>query len=371
MKIGIVSPYSWTFPGGVNEHVRVLGERLRERGHSVKVLAPLDDNKQPGNVDPGDFVSLGRTVPVPANRSTAHLSLYPAGLLKAWREARAGGFDLLHLHEPLVPGSSLAALLSAQVPVVATFHAFREEGSAGYALAAPLLRRWAKRIHKRIAVSEAARSFAARYFPSEYRVVPNGYDERLFRPAPSGRPPWAGGGPPVILFVGREEPRKGLPVLLEALPLILEEYPEARLEIAGIESVSPSLERTVPPAARERVACLGRLSGDELADAYRRAWLMAAPSLGQESFGIILAEAMGSGVPVAASDIEGYRAVAGEAVKLVRPGDAAALASGIIGLLGHQEELDRMRGKGLKRAARFAWGRVVEDVETVYLEAVE
>jgi phosphatidylinositol alpha-mannosyltransferase len=368
MKIGIVSPYSWTFPGGVNEHIRVLQQRLRERGHAVKVLAPLDEYKQPVNIEQGDFVSLGRTLPVPANRSTAHLSLYPAGLRRAWREARAGGFDLLHLHEPLVPGSSLAALLAARTPVVATFHAFREEGSAGYALAAPLLRRWAGRIDKRIAVSKAARSFAARYFPGEFEIVPNGYDERLF--LPGDRVPWAKGGLPVLLFVGREEPRKGLSVLLQALPRILQAHPDVRLEVAGIEAVSLSLLKTVPAAARERVTCLGRLSGEGLADAYRRAWLMAAPSLGQESFGIILAEAMGAGAPVIASDIEGYRAVAGEAVKLVRPGDAAALSSGIIDLLERPEALGRMRDAGLARAPEFAWGRVVEEVEAVYLKAL-
>ncbi len=371
MKIGIVSPYSWTFPGGVNEHVRVLAERLRERGHSVAVLAPLDADEGPASMEPGGFVSLGRTVPVPANRSTAHLSLYPAGLLKARRGARAGGFDLLHLHEPLIPGSSLAALTGARVPVVATFHAFREGGSRGYALAGPLLRRLARRIDERIAVSEAARSFAGRYFPGDYRIVPNGYDERLFRPGGPARAPWEGGGEPLLLFVGREEPRKGLPVLLEALPRVLEAHPGARLEIAGAEAVSGSLLKALPPAARSRVACLGRLSGEELAEAYRRAWLMAAPSLGQESFGIILAEAMGSGAPVICSDIEGYRAAAGEAASLVRPGDAAALASGIIDLLGDPGKLFRRREAGLARAARYAWGRVVEEVEAVYFAALD
>lgn len=368
MKIGIVSPYSWTYPGGVNEHIRVLSLRLRERGHTVKVLAPLDDNKQHVNIDADDFISLGRTIPIPANRSTAHLSLFPTGLIKAWREARGGGFDLLHLHEPLIPGSSLAALLGAGCPVVATFHAFREEGSTGYAAAGPLLRRWARRIDQRIAVSQAARSFAGRYFPGEYHIVPNGYDERLFRP--DDLAPWKQGGPPVLLFVGREEPRKGLPVLMQALPRVLRERPDARLEIAGVEAISSSLLQTVTADIRERVICLGRLSEDDLADAYRRAWLVVAPSLGQESFGIILAEAMGSGAPVVASDIEGYRAVVEGAGKLVPPGDAGALASAIIETLGHADELNDLRRRGLARVAPFAWGRVVEEIEAVYLKAL-
>ncbi len=368
MKIGIVSPYSWTYPGGVNEHIRVLALRLRERGHTVKVLAPLDENKQPVNIDADDFVSLGRTIPIPANRSTAHLSLFPTGLMRAWREARGGGFDLLHLHEPLIPGSSLAALLGAGCPVVATFHAFREEGSAGYAAASPFLRRWARRIDQRIAVSQAARSFVGRYFPGEYHIVPNGYDERLFRPGE--RAPWKEGSPPILLFVGREEPRKGLPVLMQALPRVLREQPETRLEIAGLEAISSSLLRTLPADVRERVTCLGRLSGDGLADAYRRAWLMIAPSLGQESFGIILAEAMGSGAPVVVSNIEGYRAVVGEAGNLLPPGDAGALASAMIETLGHAERMDDLRRLGLARVVPFAWDRVVEEVEAVYLKAL-
>ncbi len=366
MKIGIVSPYSWSFPGGVNEHIRVLAMRLGERGHQVKVLAPMDEKEQAVDIPEG-FVSLGRTVPVPANRSTAHLSLHPAGLRRAWREARADKFDLLHLHEPLVPGSSLAALLSAQSPVVATFHAYRERGSAGYAIAGPLLRRFAGRIGESIAVSEAARSFAARYFHLDYHIVPNGYDERLFRPG--DREPWKTEAPPTLLFVGREEPRKGLAVLLEALPRVLEAHPTARLEVAGIDAISSSLLEGLPAATRQRVTCLGRVSGEGLADAYRRAWVMAAPSLGQESFGIILAEAMGSGAPVVASDIAGYRAVVGEAGKLVEPGDAATLASVIIETLSEPAELGRLRRLGLARAAPFAWGRVVEEVEAVYRQA--
>jgi phosphatidylinositol alpha-mannosyltransferase len=251
---------------------------------------------------------------------------------------------------------------------VSTFHAYREKGSAGYAAAGPLLRRWARGIDQRIAVSAAARSFAARYFPGEYHIVPNGYDERLFRPG--DRVPWKEGGPPVLLFVGREEPRKGLPVLMQALPRVLRERPDARLEVAGVEAISSSLLQTVPAEVRERVTCLGRLSEDDLADAYRRAWLMIAPSLGQESFGIILAEAMGSGTPLVASDIEGYRAVVGEAGKLVPPGDAGALASAMIETLGQAQELDDLRRRGLARVVPFAWGRVVEEVEAVYLKAL-
>jgi phosphatidylinositol alpha-mannosyltransferase len=367
MRLAIVSPYSWSFPGGVNEHIRNLGERLRERGHDVTVLAPLDGVSKQVR-PPQGFVSLGPTIPVRANRSTAHLSLYPSGLRRAAREAREGGFDLLHLHEPLIPGSCLAALLGAVAPVVATFHAYREEGSRGYALAAPLLRRAARRITVRLAVSEAARSFVSLYFPGEYRVVPNGYDERLFRP--QGPPPWRDDRAPIVLFVGREEPRKGLPVLLRAWERVAGERPEARLLVAGMERVPAWMLKGMSPAAADRVTCLGRLTPEGLASAYRQAWLFAAPSLGGESFGIILAEAMGSGTPVVASGIPGYRAVTQEAARLVGPGDERELASAIIDLLSRPQELERLREAGLARASRFAWDKVALQVERVYAEAL-
>ena len=367
MKVAIYSPYSWSFPGGVNEHIRVLAQRLRERGHAVTVAAPLDG--RPAGVElPEDFISLGPTLAVRANRSTAHLSLFPGGLRKAARTAAGGGFDLLHLHEPLVPGSSMAALAAARVPVVATFHAFREEGSAGYALAAPLLRRLAGRIAVRVAVSEAARSFVFRYFPGEYRVIPNGYDERTFRP--EGPPPWREGSPPTVLFVGREDPRKGLPVLLRAWEKVRRELPEAALRVVGMERIPPGFLRGLSGRVVTGLECLGRLSPQELAAAYREAWVFVAPSLGGESFGIILAEAMGSGTPVVASDIPGYRAVAGEAARLVPPGDGEALASAIIDLLLSLPTLERMREAGLARSRNFAWEAVVPRVEEAYEEAL-
>ncbi len=367
MRIAIVSPYSWSFPGGVNEHVRVLARRLGERGHAVRVLAPLDGTA-PGVDLPDDFVSLGPTLTVRANRSTAHLSLFPAGLRRAALEARSGDFDLLHLHEPLVPGTAMAALAAARAPVAATYHAFREEGSGGYALAAPLLRRLARRVTVRIAVSEAALSFVSRYFPGDYRVIPNGYDERLFQP--SGSPPWNEGSRPVVLFVGRDDPRKGLGVLLRAWSRVWREFPEAILRVAGMEQVPPRLLSGLPAGAAAAVSCLGRLPPQELAAAYREAWVFAAPSLGGESFGIILAEAMGSGAPVVASDIPGYRAVAGEAAVLVPPGREDGLASAIIDLLLSPRDRETLREAGLQRSRRFAWDAVIPRVEEAYEEAM-
>lgn len=367
MKVALVSPYSWTWPGGVNEHIRNLYLRMRERGHQVKVLAPQEHTALPDGFDPLDFISLGGSLSVPANRSRAHIAFSPTAYRKIRSSFKKEDFDLVHLHEPLIPSASLLALMVAPVPVVATFHAFREEGSRGYALAAPLLRRFATRIKVAIAVSEAALQFISRYFPGEYRVIPNGYDNHLFRPSES--PPWEMEGAS-LLFVGREEPRKGLPVLLRAFSRVVEKYPEVKLGLAGIEKVPADLLSGLPERVKERIEVLGRLGGEALAEVYRKSWLLVAPSLGGESFGIVLVEAMASGTPVLASDIPGYRAVLRGCGCLVRPGEVNDLATAILELLTGQELLERMREQGLRRAAEFSWDVVVGRIEEVYREVM-
>ncbi len=369
MKIAIVSPYAWDYPGGVNEHVRNLYLRLGERGHLVKILAPQDRPEDPKDIAPEDFKPVGRSLPVRFNRSTAHIcfSLRARGKIK--KILHDEKFDILHLHEPLIPSASLLALLTSTVPVVATFHAFREKGSGAYALAGPLLRRWSKRIHARIAVSEAALSFVSRYFPGEYEVIPNGYDNRLFTPAES--PPWRKGSEPLLLFVGREEPRKGLPVLLKAFNLVLRDKPEVILHIVGIDELSTRLKKDLSREAKERIILGGRINGEELADIYRRAWVVLAPSLGGESFGIILVEAMASGAPVVASDIPGYRGVLEGWGRLVPPGRHEELASAINHIIEDRQLLEEMRARGLERAREFSWDRVVERVESLYCRVLE
>lgn len=355
MNIGMVSPYSWDFPGGVNRHVEQLSGALRRRGHEVTVMAP-------GSRDAGFFRTAGDSFAVKANRSIAHLAFGPRVAARVRGFLEEGGFDVLHLHEPLIPSVSLIALWLSRTANMATFHAAREGGSIGYRLARPVLGSLAGRIHLRAAVSPAALELISRYFPASYRIIPNGVDTRIFKSE----------GPTIpglderafyLLFVGRAEPRKGLEVLLEALPAVRGEYPETRLLAVGVGE---------DLGEREGVEWMGRLRDEKVPCAYRSAGIMVSPALGWESFGIVLVEAMASGLPVVASDIPGYRSVVQNGVQgiLVPPGDAAALADAIRKLLSDEALRGRMAEAALERANEFSWDRLVVEVERAYEEAV-
>ncbi|MBC7246582.1 MAG: glycosyltransferase family 4 protein [Actinobacteria bacterium] len=355
MKIALVSPYSWDVPGGVNRHVEQLSRCLRERGHDVTVVAP-------GGKSGEGFHSVGGSFAVYANRSVANISFGPRVYARIRRFLERNRPDLVHLHEPLVPSVSMLALLASRSANLGTFHAAREGGSAGYRLAAPLLRRLAKRLHVRAAVSPAALDLVSRYFPGEYRILPNGVDTERFTP----RGPTLPGLDPRrfrVVFVGRDEPRKGLQVLLEALPLVRREHPEVELLVVGAEARGGDVEG---------VRWLGRLESEAVPAAYRSARVMVAPALGWESFGIVLLEAMACGLAVVASDIAGYRSVLRDGVEgvLVPPGDAAALAEALGGLVEDEERREAMAAAGLARAAAFSWKKLVVEVEAAYEDAV-
>ncbi len=356
MRIAMVSPYDWDIPGGVNRHVEQLSGQLRRRGHAVTVVAP-------GGRDGEGFRSAGGSFSVPANRSRANLSFGPRTAARVRRILDAEDFDLLHLHEPLIPSVSMLALLFSRCAVLATFHAAREGGSLGYLLASPLLRRMAARIEVRAVVSQAALDLVGRYFPSRYRMLPNGVDTDVFRP---GGPALEGLDPRSfhIIFVGRDEPRKGLGVLLEALPAVRARRPDVRLLVVGADD---------PGKGDEGVVWLGRLKDEAVPAAYRSARIMVAPSLGMESFGIVLIEAMACGVPVVASDIPGYRAVlrGGLDGVLVPPGDAAALSEALLALVEDAGRREAIARAALERAREFSWEKLVIKVEEAYLEAVE
>lgn len=355
MNIAMVSPYSWDVPGGVNRHIEQLSRCLRERGHAVTVMAP-------GGKSGEDFFSVGGSFAVYANRSVANISCGPRVYARIRRFMAQNRCDLLHLHEPLIPSVSMLALLASRSANLGTFHAAREGGSSGYRLAAPLLRRLAGRLHVRAAVSPAALDLVSRYFPGEYRILPNGVDTQRFTPQGSALP---GLDPQrfYLLFVGRDEPRKGLQVLLQALPLIRREHPEVELLVVGTEERGGKVEG---------VHWLGRLESEEVPAAYRSARVMVVPALGWESFGIVLLEAMACGLPVVASDIAGYRSVLRHGVEgvLVPPGDAAALARAVIELVEDGGKRDAMANAGLARAAEYSWHKLVVEVEAAYEEAV-
>ncbi|RJP26959.1 MAG: glycosyltransferase family 1 protein [Actinobacteria bacterium] len=355
MNIGMVSPYSWDFPGGVNRHVEQLADHLRGRGHRVRVIAP-------GGHSGEGFFSVGGSFAVSANQSKANIAFGPGVAARIRRLLRQECFDVLHLHEPLIPSASLLALFFSRCATLATFHAAREGGSTGYRLAQPILRPLAGRIDVKAVVSPAARELISRYFQGDYRVLPNGVDTALFAPGGPVLEEWTGGGFNLV-FVGRDEPRKGLEVLLRALPLVRESHPEVRLLVVGVEEYASTCEG---------VAWLGRLADDLVPAAYRSAKIMISPALGMESFGIVLLEAMASGVPVVASDIPGYRAVLEDGVqgRLFPPGDYRALARALSGLIEDDAGREAMAESALARAAMFSWENLVEDVEAAYGDAM-
>jgi len=376
MRVGLVTPYSWTVPGGVNHHIEHLAAELEARGHEPWIIAPVgaltprrrtvDSRRQPWAEH---FIPMGTAVPIPSNGSRSYLGINPRVALRMDRALRYGRFDVLHVHEPGAPWVSLAAVFLATSPVVATFHAALES-SFGYEHAPWLGRMGMDRIDVRIAVSEAAREFPARLYPGDYRVIPNGVTVEMYAPAVGaakvkGR----------VLFIGRAERRKGLRVLLEAFARLRARVPESSLVIAGAS------RRQVVEEARTGfgtsldltgVEALGWVADEEKVAQLGEAEVVCAPSLAAESFGIVLAEGMAAGVPVVASDLPGYRAVLrdGAAGRLVPPGDPDALSGALEALLGDEEERRRLAAAGLAAAADLSWRRVTDEIVKAYQDAV-
>lgn len=375
MRVCLVTPYSWSFPGGVLEHVDALGKHLERRGHTVRLVAPNDPpdlrtrilHPRPGrHTDPPARVfPVGRSVPVPSNGSLANLAFSP-GVFRAVRRAvdklRP---DVLHVHEPLLPPVSWAAVRcgrSRGIPVVGTFHAHYPGGCPYYRTFGSILEPFFEALDARIAVSEAAVATIAQRFPAEYYRIPNGVDTDLFEPSNADREPSR------ILFVGRSDGRKGLSVLLRAMPRVLGKVPQARLVIVGCRPGDVRL----PKGLLSRVEVRGMVDDRELVAAMHTAEVLCAPSTGAESFGVVLIEAMAAGLPVVASDIPGYDSVVtpGEDGVLVPPGDPEALAGALVSVLRDRSLRARLSEAGLVTARRYDWKRIAAGVEEVY-RAVE
>lgn len=364
MRVVLVSPYSWDVPGGVQVHVRELAAHLRERGHTVQVLAP---GRRRARRE--DAWIVGRAVPVRGNGSVARISFGPQvgrAVARALRDARP---DVIHVHEPLVPSVGMHAVLAANAPVVATFHSNvgRDRvGSVWFRIAVPFVRPVWSRLACRIAVSEAARqSVCSRMGSGDLRIIPNGVNVQRFASAtpatlPAGRH---------LLFVGRLEERKGFPVAVEAFAQLALAHPDLRLLVIGDGPQRDAIDR-LSPAARARVEMLGRIDDARLASCLRAADIYLGPALGGESFGIVLAEAMAAGRPIVASDIAGYRDVArhGQEALLVPPGDAAALAAAVARVLADPALARSLGERGLARAREFDWHVVVDQIEAAYRE---
>jgi phosphatidylinositol alpha-mannosyltransferase len=359
VRIGIVCPYSWDVPGGVQFHIRDLAEYFLRQGHEVSVLAPADEDTPL----PPYVVSAGRAVPVPYNGSVARLNF---GFLSAARVRRwlhEGSFDVIHIHEPTSPSLGLLACWAAQGPIVATFHTSNPRSRAMIAAYA-ILQAALEKISARIAVSEYARRTLVEHLGGDAVVIPNGVDVDFFARA-EPEPAWQGG---TIGFMGRiDEPRKGLPVLMRALPRILAAHPEARLLVAGRGDEKEAVA-DLPKELRARVEFLGMISDEDKARFLRSVDLYVAPNTGGESFGIILVEAMSAGAPVLASDLDAFAQVLdhGTAGELFANEDADALADSAIRLLGDPGRRAELRQRGSAHVRRFDWSTVGADILSVY-----
>jgi phosphatidylinositol alpha-mannosyltransferase len=375
VRVGLVSPYSYTYPGGVGRHVESLADELLEQGHDVRLLAPYDPDDRHARIAhrgarpqrrpvPDHFVSLGRTVGLPMNGAVSNLSASPPCVAVLGQELRRGDYDVIHVHEPNAPVVSWFATAAARQPLVATFHTYSTSPISNRAAVVLGARRLYNKLHLRIAVSEAARWTAERFYGGRYRIVPNGVDLAAARPQPF-RPD----GPLRILFVGRAEERKGLPVLLRAFEALRIAGVDAELTVAG----ATEAEAAPYLLDSEGVEVRGRVSEQEKWRLLGEADVLCAPSLAGESFGMVLTEAFASGTPVVCSDLPGYREVVHDEVEgvLVRPGDPVQLGETLRRLAAQPERRRRMATAARERAKHYAWPEVTREVVALYEEAAE
>ncbi|MEV7552146.1 glycosyltransferase family 4 protein [Amycolatopsis sp. NPDC089917] len=365
MKIGIVCPYSFDVPGGVQGHVIDLAKALLARGHEVSVLAPADEDS-----DVPDFVvPAGKALGIPYNGSVARLQFGPVSYARVRRWIRDGDFDVLHLHEPAAPSLSLLALKVADGPIVATFHTATTR-SRTLAAFQPVLRPLLEKITARIAVSALARRVQVEHAGGDAVEVPNGVDVDFFsRALPLDGYPRAGG---TVGFVGRyTEPRKGMGVLLEALRMLLPEFKELRLLVVG-RGDADQLRREAGPELAPHIDLLGQVDDETKARALRSVDVYCAPNTGGESFGMILTEAMAAGTPVLASGLDSFRRVLddGKAGLLTETGDAVALADGLRDLLSDPAHRASLAAAAGERVAMFDWSVVTTQVLRVYETAI-
>ena len=362
MKIGLVSPYVYPLPGGVTQHVRYLYENLRLRGHDVRILTS-SHGLQRGSE--GDVIRLGKGFSMPSNGSVGTITLSPRYVSQARELLDRERFDVLHFHEPFVPFLSLVLLRESQSVNIGTFHAYGG-WSPAYEFGSRAMGGYADRLHGRIAVSAAARHFIDRYFPGDYKVIPNGVDaERFRRSVPLAR--WQD-GTRNLLFVGRFEPRKGLLDLLKAYRVLRKTGCHCRLLVVGGGPQEREARRYVATRRLVGVEFLGRVSDDEKTQLFRTADVFVAPATGRESFGIVLLEAMAAGAPIVASDIHGYKGVLrrGREGLLVPPHEPKQLAASISRILEDRDLAAGMSAAGLVRAEEFSWPRVTAKVDDYY-----
>jgi phosphatidylinositol alpha-mannosyltransferase len=358
-RIGIVCPYGWDTPGGVQSHVGDLAQYLIRQGHFVSVLAPaIDEDNLP------DYVSsAGRPIAIPYNGAVARVLFGPIAFSRVRQWISNGNFDVLHLHEPAIPSISLLACWAAEGPMVGTFHAAAKRQKVTFAVA-PILEPVIEKLTARIAVSEAARETLTEHLETDAIVVPNGIYADLYRDGVIDQR-WTGN---TLGFIGRfEEKRKGLDVLVAALPTIISEFPDLKVFVAGPGDAQEVLKE-IEPHLHSRFEFLGRISESEKANFLASVGLYIAPNTGGESFGIILAEALAAGASVVASDIPAFDSLLGHGAygTLFTSEDSHDLSQKVIALLRDEKGRKEIAVRGKNYAQEFNWDVVAEKIYDVY-----
>jgi len=380
MRIALVSPYSWTYPGGVTRHIEALAEQFIARGHYVRVLAPYDPvgpaatvahrgaRPQPMTM-PDYLIPLGRTIGFKANGAVSNLAVGPGGMAKLVHELAAGDYDVVHIHEPVVPMMGWTASMLWSPPLVGTFHTYSTKWLPNHIAAGFGARQVLNHLRVRIAVSEAAKWTGERWYGGHYEVIPNGVgvDQDALQVALQKQAGEHPGEPLKVLFVGQAVERKGLPLLLRAFEALREHVP-AELTVIG------PTEQELAPLLLDgtSIRALGKVSDERKHKELLAADVLAAPSLGGESFGMVLTEAFATGTVVLASDIAGYRDVVsdGHDGLLVPHGDARALAEKLRDLYDEPDRRQSLATAAAETVQRFAWERVAEQVMGAYEQAI-
>jgi len=371
MKIALVSPYDFAFPGGVTNHISSLEHQLILMGHEVKMIAPASK----AALSFGDgFIPIGTPRPVPASGSICRVTISPWLSTRVKPVLDAEKFDIIHLHEPLMPMLCTTVLRLSETVNVGTFHA--HAGTPGYDFGRPLstliLRRWFHRLDGRIAVSKPAMEFANKYFPEDYTILPNGVDLEHFSPDVPPIDDYCD-GKLNILFVGRLEKRKGANYLLRAYQRVKREVPDSRLIVVGPGTrLRNKYEKWVMQQGIKDVVFIGRATYDELPRYYQTADIFCAPATSCESFGIVLLEAMAMGKPIIASNIEGYASVVTDGVEglLVPPKNTEMLAQALISLMADKSLRQQMGAKGKDKAQEYSWRQIAQKINGYYLKVI-
>lgn len=368
MKIALVSPYDYPYPGGVTNHVHHLYDEFTALGHEVRILAPSSNRNL--ERDDANVYRIGGVRRIPANGSIARITLSFRLTRRVKEVLSAERFDVIHAQEPLMPFLPPTVLRASDAVNIGTFHAFR--GSYyGYFYGRPILRRVFNSLDGRIAVSRAAKRFVRQYFMAPYKIIPNGVEAGRFDPQRVEPWPEFNDGRPNILFVGRPEKRKGVGFLLRAYPQIKAAFPDARFIIVGAGDWESSKYRAyIERHALRDIVIVGRVSDQDLPRYHRSAQVFCSPAIAGESFGIVLLEAMAAGVPVVAGDIEGYREVLTNDDEgfLVPPGNVEALADAICLLLQDRALAYSMGQRGILTAAEYSWQHIAEQTLELYVK---